>query len=871
MKKNFLAGILVISMLLAVMPTGGLVFAEVQPAADIRLVADGINQGAVLSWRNPQSEDITAIDVVDKDGDSVVPAGTVLKTGASESNGVTLTGLANDTLYEYIVKITVGEESFEYPTVVIPRNFTDSYTTDGYNLSPWRHAYTVGYATYIDNNVKYKGDSSLKITGSQIGNFFNIWQDKWYGNDVYEISFMAKAENVTGIAQAMNRWYDPRVTISGNEWKRYTFYSNTGTEKNPNPRIIVDGSCDAVWIDDVVVKKFVDGAVTGDNLDPNGSFEFGIINPMAGAKESGKLVLSWINPKNDYISDINIKDEAGNVIADKSQFRLDNRALNQFAVTGLTDGVVYTYDLEMTMNGVTTTLPIKGMPMNNTMEYMTQNGYTFSNWKLTGGANLINRYLDLNEAYEGKSSLKIVSNYNAVSYARMVREIGGLDSAKTYQVSFWAKLDNNAAANASFQAGTKTIRYTDDWAAIAGITGSNQGWKKYTYSFSGKTKFFFSIIFETQGVLWLDSVALYEMAEGVPVGSNLISDGGFEVNSQISHEMAVNRSGSVSISWQNPVQGLIKGIDILDENGEKLTLENEPELTAGAYTQALISGLQMNKEYNYTILIDMANGQPISKKITFVPMGDYNYTTQNGIKMLDLSKIKVEGGLKSIGVYINPEAKKNGEYGLMIKSNTKTMTSILFDAIQIDSTKNYRASTWIKVADKSGNVWLSNDWGARTQVTDTEWKKYTIDVSSAGTFIFRLGSEATYTALYADDFALYELDEQGNEIGENLMTNGGFENVYGVGEVSFTPTGAKINATVPAFNFIQNKTLTPTVILASYDGDGKMVSVDYQKLNVAVSEKKNAALSVDYQSGYSVKALVWNGETMIPLKGISEF
>ena len=830
---------------------------------DIRLISDWGNESAVISWKNPTSDKITAIDVVDENGVSIVPEGTEIKRDASAVNGFKIQGLGNDTLYNYTVKITEDNNEYAYTTSVIPRNLDRTFTTDGYDISPWKINKEKGYALYIDNEEKYQGSSSLKIKGSDIADYFTMLQDKWYGTDSYEISFMAKAENVDAAAQLLNRWRDPRVTISGNKWKQYTIYSTPG--ENPNPRIIVDGGCDGVWIDDIVVKKIVDGK--GEIVFKDG-FELGVINPMAGAMTSGKLVLSWTNPKNDYISDIDVLDSDGKSIKGDATLSLENRAVNRFEIDGLTDGVEYSYTLLFTINGVKTPVSVKGVPVNNDMQWKTQEGYDAGKWKFLGGNNMINRYIDTSEAHSGNSSVKIVSNFTPVhKYGRLETEVGGLDVSKTYIIKFYAKLENNQTAGSGFQSGTKSMSYYNDWTRKAAFVSNNGEWKEYSYTFTGQTKLVFRLGIETQGVLWLDDVSLYELQDGVTVGENLISGGDFEINPQIQSVLAVSKGNDVAISWKNPAEGVIASIDILDGSGNKVIPAESPNTASGAYSRAVISVGEQGKTYNYTISLNVRNGNKVQEAVTFTPNSDFNYTTQNGVKMTDLSKIKIEGStLRDICLDIDENSKYSGNYGLSLKSNSKTLTSLTFDPINIDSGKKYRASVWLKVGDKNGEVWMANDWGSRTKAVNGDWTKYTFDVSDSSRFIFRLASEAIYSSMYADDFALYELDADGNEIGENLITNGGFENVYGIGKIEFEETESGVKAEIPAYNFIRNKKLAPTLIVASYDESGALKDVCLEAVDVAVSTSKITQMTVKYESGYSVKAFVWSGSDMKPLQ-----
>ena len=115
-----------------------------------------------ISWKNPSYE-ISAIEVVDQSGASVVPAGTELSTASDAFNYFRVTGLTTDTIYKYTVKITKADGNVEaYTTTGKPRSFMKQrQTEDGYK-TVWEYkneGLPVQTATYIDAAEKANGNS----------------------------------------------------------------------------------------------------------------------------------------------------------------------------------------------------------------------------------------------------------------------------------------------------------------------------------------------------------------------------------------------------------------------------------------------------------------------------------------------------------------------------------------------------------------------------------------------------------------------------------------------------------------------------------------------------------------------------------------
>ena len=610
---------------------------------------------------------------------------------------------------------------------------------------------------------------------------------------------------------------------------------------------------------------------------------YDLVNPIAGTGKSGELLLSWINPESENITKMDILDSDGNSIIGDASLNTNSRAVNSFNVTGLTNGEEYVYNVVYIADGVEKTAEIRGVPQSLDVLWNAQNGYSFDGkWKLAGQGGDTGRvdskiyaYVDTTEAHSGKSSMKIVSNYDKTAYARFIDANGkwGLDSNKTYTLSLWAKTENLGIASSDFHGDRDAIQIIHDWEGLTALGHSGEGWQQYTVTLSGRTWCMPGLFISTQGTVWIDDVELY--ANDDESKTNLITYGDFEYSSaEITREMATAGSTSAVISWKNPSGGRITGVNILDENGDKVAVSNTPSTTSGEFTRANISGLTSGQTYTYTIAINMMNGPTLKKTVSVTPGINYQYDTQNGVKMYDLAKLRIEQGssILPFNVEINKAAAHSGAYGLHAVSNYANWVNLKFDPITLDNTKKYRASVWAKAKNISREVWLCSDNTGKAMIDNSgEWKKYSFDISNTSSFIMNLQSAmTTFTDLYADDFAVYELDNNGAEIGENLLKNGGFENACGAKVSSYEKYPQSVIADFTAYNYVINKTLSTSIILAVYDNNDKLIDVTYDTIDVPTSMTVTKNLAVPFKEGYKVKAFIWDKDTMIPITDVTD-
>lgn len=133
----------------------------------------------------------------------------------------------------------------------------------------------------------------------------------------------------------------------------------------------------------------------------------------------------------------------------------------------------------------------------------------------------------------------------------------------------------------------------------------------------------------------------------------------------------------------------------------------------------------------------------------------------------------------------------NGEYSLKITNNTEKTANVyktLYRVISCKPDTTYNFGCW-SVGSSVNNLWISiNDYDDRNYIgPSSSWVNniFTYTTSENQTTVcFRILSE-NVTSVYLDDFFMYEVDENGENTGNNLVGNAGFENEIDETNISY--------------------------------------------------------------------------------------
>jgi len=383
--------------------------------------------------------------------------------------------------------------------------------------------------------------------------------------------FMNNTQNTSGITY--------KDTSYDGEWKKYQFNVSADGDRN-GITILADNLVDYIYIDDV---SLVDA--NGKEYITNGGFEdvtniniSEIENLMAYPIVKGEAAnISWVNPKNDnislklYVNGVEDTNFVGKNYATSQGF-------NEYLLTGLTNWQNYKIKLELTINDKVTSYETSVIPRPGAMR--------LKNWETSrhdGIVSEVQNYANItadvvrDEGYESSSSLLINSNRNGVTNHTYftIMQNATIDTTKVYEFSYKAKIDNARDKESLYlilddKADNLIWKHLYNDIAIVSVSEADEnGWVTYTYaldaaeyeelynSYEGTLEMSFRIaIANWADSINLDDITLYELDPNngyVPVGENLITDGGFEIPDSIVNEPTINYYDTELATWVNGI------------------------------------------------------------------------------------------------------------------------------------------------------------------------------------------------------------------------------------------------------------------------------------------------------------------------------
>ncbi len=290
--------------------------------------ATGIS--AVLTWRNPNYGAVDSVTAtIDGGGfeEAELDLGTLIlttggNTGTTRANTALIQGLApnNDYVVTLNTKLSQNGTTTEY-TTEIPFSTDDwlgAYKeVSGRDAGNWDISRTEPEGAYmnavpaIDTEIKYSGDSSLRIDGNMFNRVNYVYAPvaqnlKLQRNKLYVLKFKAKsagvnqlkamvnaksAEAIDGVVRSWsNQVYLEQDTSSYifKDWTEYEFnlsvdgeyplFSESVTTAdvcNTTVTIFPEQMCGSLWIDDVAVYEIdADDEIVSGNLLKDGGMEF---------------------------------------------------------------------------------------------------------------------------------------------------------------------------------------------------------------------------------------------------------------------------------------------------------------------------------------------------------------------------------------------------------------------------------------------------------------------------------------------------------------------------------------------------------------------------------------------------------------------
>ncbi len=371
--------------------------------------------------------------------------------------------------------------------------------------------------------------------------------------------------------------------------------------------------------------------------------------------------------------------------------------------------------------------------------------------------------------------------------------------------SRWASVYYTTVSGTSADGFTLAGACKDRWTVIEG-TGDKAGWytfeSKYPIITDSEAGGLFKpgcmFVFDGKFKAYLDNIEIYNWTKSAGLGdvtangmgTTLLASNDFEKQYTLAKNlMATQVSGTqISVSWRNPAEIPPTEIKLYDAEENELIAENF-DTTADAVVEYLDEDFTADQEKIYKVDFIYADGSIKSQVAGILPTGSgYEYRVGNwklsasnpkAPMKLEIDDKVYRTSAPSIRVSSN-EASFNTKHGyLELKTDT-----------ELDTTKKYRITGSIK-KNKAGYIFsramatyditneklhripnVAGTWANGGGVySNLEWTDFSHDVFPAEStspvvhFIFTESVED----FWIDDVACYELDENGNPTGENLV------------------------------------------------------------------------------------------------------
>lgn len=513
---------------------------------------------------------------------------------------------------------------------------------------------------------------------------------------------------------------------------------------------------------------------------------------------NGNVSLSWYNNNMDNVAKIELYNESnvrlastsanpknGVTVSGTTNNRIPkiNGSTVHINIPNLTSGVKYKYSVKITSNDAqVNTLNFESTKLS--ADYGMPTG-----WRTEYSGNALSKAekVSSEDAAVGSYVLCVLSNADAENAQKIIPELATpLETGKKYRFEFYAKGN-----------GTNSLDICSETVNINSST-----WKKYSADFEYDQAVPSITVKDICEGVYLDWVTCRELDDnGNIIGNNLLTDGNFEQTSGdddgstgIKNIIAVGRDSSFSVSWINPSRDDISKIEVTDETGSIVGESGNGDilLSSGAYNHISVRA-ENGSRHKCTLKIKYKDG---SSSVTQVLSNVLNDAGQMlwgapvGVQNISGWKEAVNAQLYT-KLTQTAKDKHSGEAALLVRAYLDAPLSNTYMRFGPDLKEELKAdgkylfSYW----RKGKNVKALKTVIADNDITDTvgnsDWQeiKHTFTGNYLPLFKFETGMEE----LYIDDVCLYELDEDDNIIGENLLVNGGFEDGFDkttAGEVS---------------------------------------------------------------------------------------
>ena len=408
--------------------------------------------------------------------------------------------------------------------------------------------------------------------------------------------------------------------------------------------------------------------------------------------------------------------------------------------------------------------------------------------------------------YDGELTLKMSYKASAVNENNYIEVKNMLNKdmpSGRYTLKFYNKA--NFAPTTQISVSDAVICGVNDMTSKAVDAPSGvSGWKEYTYTFDyvqqEESFLAFRVYSRTTSQL-IDNVSITEEGSNY----NYVSDGGFEdyYNSTEPEEydttdyrptciMAAESDGMVVLNWRNPVTKELKKIAVYDiTDGKEKLLGDDVTHESGQTVWYKIEGLETGKKYQYKIVFSFDKKEDAIYFLSASPKQTSSYNMKGWSFYSNRSGA---AGYCPGSVKLDYNEAHSGNASVKIMSNIDNSLPEFKSNIYVDFTHQipmvsgtkYKISFWVKRNNVQRAVQAHMSWANFDDQKLTfddmkgsgDWEKreYTYVYSDKNTITFLM--DGMCEGLWFDDITVFELDDEGNNLGENLLPEGDFESIY---------------------------------------------------------------------------------------------
>ena len=417
--------------------------------------------------------------------------------------------------------------------------------------------------------------------------------------------------------------------------------------------------------------------------------------------------------------------------------------------------------------------------------------------------------------FEGSQALLAIaseSEKNDDNYVEAINCLKENPDGENYIFEFYAKGTVQPASGAVVSVGSLDFAFADFNKEAAIAPSGDKSWYKYskviTLEKQSNCTISFKFYSRINGVL-IDNVSICKEGSSV----NLISDGGFEdfedpekeydtTDYLPSNLMITPSQNALVLSWRNPASTELKQVSIYDvTDGKEQLLSDTMSINSSKLLFYKVEGLENGKKYQYKLVFSYDGKSDFVYYLGGSTPIDYSFDTLGGWN--------VRRWQHGVATYYCPadcmvdtNVQKSGKASLKITSNVdNTVPELKQDvymylerSVAMTTGKKYRMTFWQKTENfngyfqffVNGQKWTNRESTFTEGVGSMDWTYMECELESAGTANLRIQIPCVCEALWIDDLEFYELNDDGEPVGENLIPDGGFENVVSadVGKIS---------------------------------------------------------------------------------------